>query len=59
MKRLIYRQGHSIYRSVLHATDNSFAQGFRQQHGRLQAIIDSFQNDPANPYVGGSRPQLK
>ncbi|MFI5131179.1 MAG: serine hydrolase [Chitinophagales bacterium] len=31
-----------------------FAQGFSPTtKARLQSIIDSFQNDPANPYVGG------
>ena len=38
----------------------SFSQGFSPQTtNRLQHIIDSFQNDPANPFVGGMTAALK
>jgi D-alanyl-D-alanine carboxypeptidase len=38
----------------------SFAQGFSPQTAaRLQHVIDSFQNNPANPYVGGMSAAIK
>jgi len=38
----------------------SFSQGFSPQtNGRLQHVIDSFQNNPANPYVGGMSAAIK
>jgi hypothetical protein len=38
----------------------SFSQGFSSQTtGRLQHVIDSFQNNPANPYIGGISPAIK
>ena len=38
----------------------SFSQGFSPQTtGRLQHVIDSFQNNPANPYVGGMSAAIK
>ena len=38
----------------------SFSQGFSPQTtGRLQHVIDSFQNNPANPYVGGMSAAVK
>ena len=38
----------------------SFPQGFSPQTtNRLQHIIDSFQNNPANPYVGGLTAAIK
>lgn len=38
----------------------SFSQGFSPQTlSRLQHIIDSFQNNPANPYVGGLSAAIK
>ena len=37
-----------------------FTQGFSPTiKARLQSIIDSFQNDPANPYVGGMSAAIK
>ena len=38
----------------------SFSQGFSSQTtARLQHVIDSFQNNPANPYVGGMSAAIK
>ena len=38
----------------------SFSQGFSPQTtARLQHVIDSFQNNPANPYVGGITAAIK
>ena len=38
----------------------SFSQGFSPQTvSRLQHVIDSFQNNPANPYVGGMSAAIK
>ncbi|HJS54030.1 MAG TPA: serine hydrolase domain-containing protein, partial [Chitinophagaceae bacterium] len=38
----------------------SFSQGFSSQTtDRLQHVIDSFQNNPANPYVGGMSAAIK
>ena len=38
----------------------SFSQGFSSQTTtRLQHVIDSFQNNPANPYVGGMSAAIK
>jgi CubicO group peptidase (beta-lactamase class C family) len=38
----------------------SFSQGFSPQTiARLQHVIDSFQNNPANPYVGGMSAAIK
>ena len=38
----------------------SFSQGFSPQTtGRLQHVIDSFQNNPANPYIGGMSAAIK
>src|SRR6187200_832175 len=38
----------------------SFSQGFPPQTtSRLQHVIDSFQNNPANPYVGGMSASIK
>src|SRR6187402_2596430 len=38
----------------------SISQGFSPQTtGRLQHVIDSFQNNPANPYVGGMSAAIK
>ena len=38
----------------------SFSQGFSPQTtDRLQHVIDSFQNNPANPYVGGMSAAIK
>jgi D-alanyl-D-alanine carboxypeptidase len=38
----------------------SLSQGFSPQTtGRLQHVIDSFQNNPANPYVGGMSAAIK
>jgi D-alanyl-D-alanine carboxypeptidase len=47
-----------ILLTVMHAI--SWAQGFSPQTtGRLQHIIDSFQSNPANPYVGGMSAAIK
>src|SRR5215204_563800 len=36
------------------------AQGFSQQtQAKLQHVIDSFQNNPANPYIGGMSAAVK
>jgi|GEM_PF-1943116 len=38
----------------------SFSQGFSSQTtARLQYVIDSFQNNPANPYIGGMSAAIK
>ena len=38
----------------------SFSQGFSPQTvTRLQHIIDSFQNNPANPFIGGMSAAIK
>src|SRR5688572_2210888 len=38
----------------------SFSQGFSPQTtSRLQHVIDSIQNNPANPYVGGMSAAIK
>ena len=38
----------------------SFSQGFSSQTtARLQHVIDSFQNNPANPFVGGMTAAIK
>jgi D-alanyl-D-alanine carboxypeptidase len=45
---------------IITASTFSFTQGFSPQTvSRLQHIIDSFQTDPANPYVGGMSAAIK
>src|SRR6266542_6601139 len=63
MKNYVY---HSLSRIsllfVLAATLSlsSFAQGFSTEtQTRLQKVIETFQNDPANPYVGGMSVAIK
>src|SRR6266498_5145739 len=63
MKNYVY---HSLSRIsllfVLAATLSlsSFAQGFSTEtQTRLQKVIETFQNDPANPYIGGMSVAIK
>jgi CubicO group peptidase (beta-lactamase class C family) len=46
--------------TLLTSSQQSFSQGFSPVvQNRLQAIIDSFQNNPAYPYVGGMSVAIK
>ena len=58
MKKIIYQSALFIFFSVFVQLTNG--QGFSQAvQKRLQAVIDSFQNNPANPFIGGMSAAIK
>jgi CubicO group peptidase (beta-lactamase class C family) len=63
MKKYIYRKAlHSSLAAIFLSFNASLvcAQGFSPGvQSRLQAVIDSFQNNPANPFIGGMSVAIK
>ncbi|HLO82840.1 MAG TPA: serine hydrolase [Chitinophagaceae bacterium] len=63
MRHDLYSSKKRIYLAILLiiiAPCISLSQGFSSQTTeRLQHVIDSFQNDPANPYIGGMSAAIK
>ena len=58
MKKIIYQSALFIFFSGFVQLTNG--QGFSQAvQKRLQAVIDSFQNNPANPFIGGMSAAIK
>jgi CubicO group peptidase (beta-lactamase class C family) len=54
------RQSILLFTTVLLLHITTFAQGFSPQtQARLQHVLDSFQNNPANPVVGGLSAAIK
>jgi CubicO group peptidase (beta-lactamase class C family) len=59
MKKIIYSTGF-LFLFLITLTQLSRGQGFSPQlQSRLQKVIDSFQNNPANPFIGGMSVAIK